>query len=241
MIDQTNKAGNENLFIDEVLERENARDIIATAEVTPPAKPETPEGVNVTLATYTSTEIKDLPFEAPECLRKRKAYRERAHVLACMGGMEIGSHESTTCIMGEHKVDIAVLRDTRNGLPVGAVVRQDTGEFATMELWSPLFLERTRGRTVGQADLYRKYYHNLKDVEFVKSELVALYGRQTEDEVKYKDTIHHNGRGFCAFSGKAGSKLAEKALTAGSEFTEAEMTKAVTICLRHRRQAITQQ
>jgi hypothetical protein len=228
-------------FISNAIAHDEAASILLEMEVTKPEPAPTPEGVNVTEASVTSVEIRTLPFEAPEQLRQRKAYRERGHVLACMGGMEVGAHESTTCMVGEHKVDIAVLRDTRNGLPVGAVVRQITGEYATMELWNPLFLERTRGKTVGQAGLYRSYYKNLRNLDFVKSELVALYGRQTEDEVKFKDTIENNGRGFCAFTGRAGSKLAEKALVPGSKFSSKEMAKATSILLRHRRQAITQQ
>lgn len=182
----------------------------------------------------------DLPFEAPERLHNRKAYRERAHVLACIGGMEVGRDENKSVITGVEKMDIAVLRDTRNGLPVGAIVRQVTGETATMEVWKPLFLERTRGKTLGQADAYRAYYKNLHDPAFVGSEIVALYGRQTEDEQAVKETKHLNQRGFCAFSGRLGSRLAINVLN-GKTLEGEDLCKAVNICLRHRRQVITGQ
>ena len=236
-METTNQNNGPETFISNVMEVVDARSLIEEMTVTP-QKGHIPEGVNLVGAQVTSTEIRDLVMDAPECLRQRKAYRERGHVLACMGGMEVGAHESSTVILGEMKIDIAVLRDTRNGLPVGAVVRQVTGEYGTLELWSPLFLERTRGKTVGAAQAYRAYYQNLSDPDFVASELIALYGRQTEDEQKYKDTVHLNGKGFCAFSGKAGTKLAEKVL-ARKDLNEKDMAKATAILLRHRRQAIT--
>lgn len=188
----------------------------------------------------TNEEIPGLEPKAPEVLHNRKAYRERAHVLACIGGLEVGAHENESCVTGVEKIEIAVLRDTRNGLPMGAVVRQITGELGTMEVWKPLFLERTRGKTLGQAEAYRQYWKSLHDPAFVASELLALYGRQTEDEQVAKDTKHLNERGFCAFSGRLGSRLAINVLN-GKVLSGDDLCKATSICLRHRRQVLTGQ
>lgn len=196
----------------------------------------TPQPTQPTAVVATPPEKK----RAQEMLHARKVYHERGHMLACLGGLEVGRAEGDTLITAVDKIDLAVLRDTRNGLPVGAVVRQCTGDYTTFEVWPPLFLERTRGRTVGQAAAYRRYYESLADPAFVASELMALYGRQTEDEQRVKDTVERNERGFCAFSGRAGSRLAEKVMN-GQALTGDDLARAVGICLRHRRQVITGQ
>lgn len=215
-------------IMDDILARAQARTAIQTMEVTP------------TKAKGKDPEPEEEDDGAPELYHDRKVYRERGHVLMCMGGLEIGVGETKSTILGALKADYAVLRDTRTGMPVGAIVRQAQPTGTVHEVWPPLFIERTRGKTVGWANAYRTYYENLRDPDFVASEVLALYGRQTEDEQKEKDTKHRNHRGFCAFSGRAGTRIAELVL-AGKSLGPKDMRRAVEICLRHRRQVITGQ
>jgi hypothetical protein len=73
------------------------------------------------------------------------------------------------------------------------------------------------------------------DDTFMKSCLILIYTRQTDDEQLVRQTKWSNARGFMSSHAVNGSALAQK-LTLGQTLTVEEIHKARTIILRYGRQ-----
>lgn len=74
------------------------------------------------------------------------------------------------------------------------------------------------------------------DDEYVMEAMGILYRRQTEDERETKETKYKNRRGFMSSHAVNGTKLVEKVLYLGEEWTDEDLAQARSIARRYGKQ-----
>jgi hypothetical protein len=71
----------------------------------------------------------------------------------------------------------------------------------------------------------------------VERAIIVLYERQTADEQSSSTTVHHNGKGFSAWSAERGSYYA-RWIQSGKHLTGVHLQRARHIAQRHVRQLV---